>query len=143
MVPVMKTHLSRWLPAQLLVLFCGMALVTACGGDFAPPVKVEQPPPVRPSSNDPAGRPGLGFKPAYDSQADGCMVDSVIEGGPAAKAGIRDGDVIIELGDSIVFDVRSYSEALQQLTIGQKVKVRVIRGNEILHLDATVGRSMR
>ena len=71
------------------------------------------------------------------------MVDSVIEGGPAAKAGIRDGDVIIELGDSIVFDVRSYSEALQQLTIGQKVKVRVIRGNEILHLDATVGRSMR
>ena len=98
---------------------------------------------MQPSSDEPGGRPGLGFKPAYDSNADGCLVESVIAGGAAAKAGIRDGDVIIELGESIVFDVRSYSEALQQLTVGEKVKVRVIRGDEILHLDATVGRSMR
>ena len=143
MVARMKSHRSLQSSVQLLVLLLFMTAQTSCGGDLAPPVRIKEPAPVSASSNEPAGRPGLGFRPGYDSQADGCLVESVNEGGPAAKAGIRDGDVIIELGESMVIDVRSYSQALQQLTIGEKVMVRVIRGNDILHLEATVGRSMR
>ena len=71
------------------------------------------------------------------------MVDVVTEGGPAAAAGIQEDDVIIELGDLVVFDVRSYAEALDQLTIGQRVTVKLRRGDMTVQLEAIVGRSMR
>jgi len=130
----------------LLGLLCSVALIgAACGGDFSPADRVDD----RASASTPAargepvGRPGLGFRPYYDADVEGCMVDVVTEGGPAAAAGIQEDDVIIELGDLVVFDVRSYAEALDQLTIGQRVTVKLRRGDMTVQLEAIVGRSMR
>src|SRR5262245_15352691 len=47
---------------------------------------------------EPGGRPGLGFRPDYDADVEGCAVADLVPGGAAAAAGIEVGDVIVALG---------------------------------------------
>lgn len=91
--------------------------------------------------DEPAGgRPALGFMPGYDDAVLGVLVDALVEGGSAEKAGLESGDVIIRVGERYVESVSDYMTALADLTIGQTVKVTVIRGEEELVFDVKVGR---
>ncbi len=74
------------------------------------------------------GKPALGLQPDYDNQeGKGVLVASVREGGPAYKAGIEPGDYIVNVGGIDVTDVQGYAEALEQMTIGRTITVRVRR----------------
>lgn len=108
------------------------------------PVHQPAPPPVHEQEEEATGRPGLGFMPAYDgTDLPGVSVESVRAGGPAAKAGIEPGDLIVELAGEELEDLIAYTEILGGLRIGQKVEVSVLRGDQRVELEVVVGRSNR
>jgi hypothetical protein len=72
----------------------------------------------------------LGVMPDYVYGGKGLRADSVIEDRPAAKAGIKAGDVIIRMGDKEVTDIYSYMEGLASFQSGDETKVVVVRGSE-------------
>ncbi len=77
----------------------------------------------------------LGVMPDYVYQDQGMRIDAVIAGRPAEKAGIQDGDVVIQIGDLEVKDIYSYMEGLSNFTPGDQAKVKVIRDGEELEFE--------
>lgn len=111
--------------------------------ESAKPVAEEQkeakPEPVAEEPEAPQGRPALGFMPDYESGDAGVRVTALRPGGPAETAGLREGDVIVKIGDQEVGDVGSYMEILGNLAIGKKIEVTVKRGEETKVFDVVVG----
>jgi hypothetical protein len=79
----------------------------------------------------------MGIMPNYTSGVDGLQVDGVSEGKPAQKAGVKTGDVIIQMGDLMIKDIQGYMDALGKFEKGQTVPVKVKRGNETISLNVT------
>jgi len=74
----------------------------------------------------------LGVMPDYVSEGEGVRIDAVLDGRPAAKAGLQKGDVVIRLGDVVVTDINAYMEALAQFEKGDVTTVVVKRGDEVI-----------
>jgi serine protease Do len=58
---------------------------------------------------------------------DGVMVSGVAEGGPAARAGVRPGDVITEVNRELVKSTRDFSRILGRMRRGQNLLLLVRR----------------
>ncbi|MEO0479753.1 MAG: ChaN family lipoprotein [Planctomycetota bacterium] len=97
--------------------------------------------PEDPHAEDPdlGGRPALGFTPGYDPAVSGAMIDDVRPDGPAERAGLQGGDVIVEMEGNPIGEFQDYNDLLNELSPGDKVQVRVKRGNELLDFEVTVG----
>ena len=67
----------------------------------------------------------LGVQPR--TVENGVMVEIVTAGGSAAAAGIRDGDVIVELAETPMRDITDLVNAIRKRTPGDRVRVRFIR----------------
>ncbi len=65
--------------------------------------------------------------------------NSVQPNGPADKAGIKDGDIIVKVNDSLVGEVASVSSLVSEYEPGDKVIIIVLRGGKQLSLTATLG----
>ena len=76
---------------------------------------------------------GLGLHPAR-----GAMVASVTDDGPAAKAKIHGGDVILKFNGSDVKEMRSLPRAVAETEIGKLVPVVVWRGGKEVTLQASI-----
>jgi hypothetical protein len=74
----------------------------------------------------------MGIMPDYVSSDDGVRIDAVMDGRPAAKAGLMKGDVIVKLGDVDVVDMSAYMVALSKLEEGASAEVVVRRGEELV-----------
>jgi aminopeptidase YwaD len=74
----------------------------------------------------------LGIMPDYSFTGGGVRVDAVSENKPAEKAGIKPGDVIVQLGDQNVQSLEQYMKALGDFKKGDKTTVRFNRVNEKL-----------
>lgn len=72
----------------------------------------------------------LGIMPDYTFSGQGVKVDGVTDGRPAAKAGVKAGDVITHLGNHTITGMESYMKALNAFSKGQKTTLRYKRGNE-------------
>jgi len=79
----------------------------------------------------------LGTIPDYSAEVQGVKLSGVRAGGPADKAGIKGGDVIVEFGGSKVANVYDYTYALDAVKIGQATEVVVLRNGERLILKVT------
>lgn len=79
----------------------------------------------------------MGVMPDYAYDKKGMRVDGVTDGRPAAKAGIKTGDVIIKIGDLDIENVYSYMDALGKFKKGETTKVVVRRGSEDVTLEIT------
>ncbi len=62
----------------------------------------------------------------------------VVEGSPAAKAGIRGGDIITKVNDVVIDQKTSLSGALTQFDAGETISITVIRDGRTLKLKATL-----
>lgn len=82
------------------------------------------------SENTPRFKVGLGVIPDYLFDGKGMRIDGVSEGRPAENGGLLKGDIVIQLGDSIVTDMMSYMRALSVFDKGDKTTVMVKRGNK-------------
>jgi hypothetical protein len=86
-------------------------------------------------------RPSFGSMPAYPNPVkDGVLLEAVLEGTPADKAGIKGGDVLVKFGDSKIMVLEDFEAALRQYKPGDKVKVTVRRGQEWIEADVTLAR---
>jgi Zn-dependent M28 family amino/carboxypeptidase len=74
----------------------------------------------------------LGVVPDYMYDGKGLRIDGVTEGKPAAKAGLRKGDVVIRMGSNEVPDMMGYMKALGLFKKGDSAEVTVLReGQEV------------
>lgn len=72
----------------------------------------------------------MGIMPDYTYAGTGVRADGVTDGKPAQKAGLKAGDIIIQLGDSIISSLENYMQALGKYKKGERAKVKFKRGNE-------------
>jgi S1-C subfamily serine protease len=77
----------------------------------------------------------LGIMPDYTFNGSGVRVDGIVDGKTAQKAGIKTGDVLVQLGDNKFSDMQTYMEALSKFNKGDAAKVKLKRGNEELSFD--------
>jgi hypothetical protein len=86
-------------------------------------------------------RPSFGSMPAYPNPVkDGVLLEAVLEGTAADKAGIKGGDVLVKFGDSKITVLEDFEAALRQHKPGDTVKVTVRRGEQLIEADVTLGR---
>lgn len=92
------------------------------------------------SVSSPGGSPSFrvyfGSIPDYAAQVEGVQLNGVREGSPAAKAGLKAGDIIIKFGDTTVKSIQDYTIALGNYKPGDEVDIVVKRGSETLKLHA-------
>ena len=72
-------------------------------------------------------------------KATGALVASVIEDGPAEKAKIQPGDVILEFDGKIVAEMRRLPRIVAETDISKPVEVKIWRDNKAMTLPVTVG----
>ncbi|MBI4436757.1 MAG: trypsin-like peptidase domain-containing protein [Candidatus Omnitrophica bacterium] len=68
----------------------------------------------------------------------GVLVVKVVDEGPAAKAGIRDGDIIRSFENMPVENAQTLIKKVGQLRVGKKVKIGVLRDNKELAFDVEI-----
>lgn len=73
----------------------------------------------------------LGIMPDYSYSDEGVKADGVTDGRPAAKAGIKAGDIIIKMGTHDIHTIQDYMKALASFKKGESTEVTVKRGAEI------------
>ncbi|HCE04873.1 MAG TPA: peptidase M28, partial [Verrucomicrobiales bacterium] len=78
-----------------------------------------------------------GVIPDYASEVKGLLINDVRPGGPAAKAGIKGGDIVIQLGAKKINNIYDYTAALNDIKIGQATKVVVQRKDKKVELTIT------
>jgi putative serine protease PepD len=72
--------------------------------------------------------PRLGVIPDYAySGGDGLRLDSVADDGPAAKAGLKAGDRIVDVAGKPVKNITTYQEAMAAQKKGDSIDVTVVR----------------
>jgi serine protease Do len=71
-----------------------------------------------------AERHGLGVE-------DGLLITETLRQGPAARAGLQPGDVIVQLGRYPVQDLERFAQLLQHLPDKGRVRVGVVRGDQV------------
>jgi serine protease Do len=70
----------------------------------------------------------------------GALVAQVTEGSPAAKAGVRQGDVVVELDGRAVTRTEDLPRLVADLPAGRQVPIKVLREGKTLTLSATIAR---
>jgi C-terminal processing protease CtpA/Prc len=80
----------------------------------------------------------LGTVPDFSFPGPGVRVASVLDGSPAAAAGLREGDVLLAFAGTPLADLRAYAKALEGHAPGDVVKVRWRRGAEETERDVTL-----
>lgn len=79
----------------------------------------------------------MGVMPDYVFEGKGMRIDGVTENKPAFKAGLKQGDVVIKLGNDTVDSVQTYMKALSKFKKGDTTKVKVLRGKEEMEMSIT------
>lgn len=74
---------------------------------------------------------------AYDES--GQPTEPVVEGSPAAQAGIRQGDIIVRIGDEPIDTEHPLDAVLSQYAPGQTIPVRLIRDGREIEVQVTLG----
>lgn len=69
----------------------------------------------------------LGVMPDYMFSGIGMRIDGVRENRPAALAGLKQGDIVVRLGENEIADMSSYMEALGKFNEGDSTEVEFIR----------------
>ena len=110
---------------RLVALVNGMILDIAAAAERPEYVEVE-----RSQSGGGARdtlRAYLGTIPDYSTDTAGVKLSGVRAGGPADKAGLKSGDVIVEFGGRQIANIYDYTYALDAVKIGEPVEVTVLR----------------
>ncbi len=89
------------------------------------------------SDDTPRFKVTLGVIPDYLFDGKGMRIDGVSENRPAQKAGLQKGDVVIQLGEHEVTDMKTYMRALSKFENGNKTTVKVDRNGEVIEAEVT------
>jgi len=81
----------------------------------------------------------LGTIPDYAEEVKGVLLSGARKNGPADKAGVKQGDIIVELAGKKVENIYDYTHAIEALKIGQPVTMIVQRQGKRLKLRVIPG----
>jgi len=86
------------------------------------------------SSQDAAKLRAFGVK-----SGSGVIVEDVIAGGPAAKAGLRSGDVVTEIDGAKIGSPTALLDVVANSVVGKTVQVKVIRDGKEMTIPVVIG----
>lgn len=94
---------------------------------------------VRDIEVDAAGAkaPALQEEGAPALQGPGVRIDEVTPGSPAEKAGLKEGDVVVEFDGERVRSARQFTRLVQETADGRTVKMAILRNGQRQMVDAT------
>ncbi len=72
-------------------------------------------------------------------ETEGALVSDVTEDGPAEKAGIKRGDVIVSFNGKAIKEVDTLPKLVGATEIGKKAKVGIIRDRKSLEMEVVIG----
>jgi len=84
------------------------------------------------SNTAPAFKVTLGVIPDYLFDGKGMRIDGVRDGKTASVAGIKKGDIVLQMGDLKVVDMMSYMKALSAFEPGETTTVVVLREGDMM-----------
>ena len=88
-----------------------------------------------------SGGGGSGYGPYFGSIPDfaeipnGVRFSDVRAGSPAAKAGLKGGDVLVEFDGKKIQNLYDYTYALREKKPGDRVKVKVVRDGQTREVE--------
>lgn len=82
---------------------------------------------------------GVSADPLYNSGNKGILIETVNPNGPAGKAGIKKGDVIIKVDNSDIYTASQMMQLIADTRPNTVVKVKVIRLGKALEFPVTIG----
>jgi S1-C subfamily serine protease len=101
--------------------------------------------PRRPASTEPAStqevRPQLGIVPSYsedENAPEGIKLNGTIPGTAAEAAGLKEGDVIQVVNGKRMTSLEDLMPMLESAKVGDKLTLHVLRGKEVIDLEATL-----
>jgi hypothetical protein len=80
----------------------------------------------------------LGIIPDYGTSSDGMRIGGVRPGGPAEKAGLAPGDLIVKIASRRILNIYDYMGILSELGTGSEVEIEVLREGKTLNTKATI-----
>jgi len=122
----------------------GMARITQFVADLVAELASTDEPPayVQVASTQFAGgggdRPYFGSIPDFATSEEGYAISGVAKDSPAAKGGLKGGDVIVRLGESAVAGLEDFDNALRKHRGGDTVPVVVRRDGREVRFDVTL-----
>jgi serine protease DegQ len=76
-------------------------------------------------------------------KSSGTIIAGVLKGGPADKAGVKPGDILLAVGRNPVTDTVAMLNLVAQLTPGQQVDLVLLRKSQETRINVVVGRRPR
>ena len=76
-------------------------------------------------------------------KSSGAIIAGVVRGGPADRAGMRPGDILVAVGGKQVANTSEMLNLIAQLEPGEKAPLRILRKNREATLDVLVGKRPR
>jgi hypothetical protein len=84
------------------------------------------------------GGPRLGIMPEYGDDGEGVLLSGVVEGAAAAKAGLKEGDRIIEMAGKPVKNLEGYMALMAGQKKGDVLEVGILRDGKKVTLKVTL-----
>lgn len=103
---------------------------------FLPP-GVEHAPP--PPAGGPRRRVSVGTIPDFNHSGEGVLIAGVIPGSPAEKAGLKKGDLLVEVDGTPVDDLAQYAAVLKEHAPGDEIPLVIVRDSSRLTVRVTLG----
>lgn len=136
-------HTPRDTPGTLN--YQGAASVARLMGLVTRSVAIRESPPDYIEKAAPKARTGgglrayLGTIPDYAEEVKGVLLSGASKGGPADKAGVKPGDIIVEFAGKKIENIYDYTAAIEALKIGEKTTMVVQRGKKRVKLTIIPG----
>jgi hypothetical protein len=83
-------------------------------------------------------RVSFGTVPDFGFAGPGVRAQAIVDGSPAAKAGVQAGDVILRIDGKEIANLQEFSNVLRTLAPGQAVTVLLMRGGREVTLTVTL-----
>ena len=81
--------------------------------------------------------PKMGIIPDYEFAGKGVLLDGVAPTGPAAAAGMKKGDIIVEIAGKAIPNLNSYMAAMESQKVGAAIDVKLMRDGKELKVSVT------
>ncbi len=106
---------------------------------FAVPINAAKQLLPRLISGETIQHPWLGIGVEELPQGGGITIVNVTSGSPAAQAGLRSGDTIVSVAGKQVKDLDALHSALEEHKVGESVSMGIVRNNQNLTVNVTLG----
>ena len=125
--------------AKLLDFIDDVALKLDSASERVAFVTVKEDQPTGPAASGGGGYgPYFGSIPDFGQEENGVKFSDVRPGSPAAKAGFKAGDVLVEFGGKPIHNLYDFTDALRRSKVGDVVDVQVLRNGKPVSASVTL-----